>query len=290
MNLFLKNRRERGKLSTHYESMVRFVQRELGGVRLDAFADRFEVYRKHLLLSPTAQGKPRQSASVNRYTAIVPAVFNYLAALEIVDKNPITRFRFPELGERPRDRSLTPEERLRLLSAIREHRPYIAPIVGYMLAVPCRTGELLGAKREQFNPFTCTVYIPDSKAGIPIHKPVPADMIGYFKSIPVGCPWLFYRESEGEYRPITRQVLRRAWEDCLKVAGLSDYRLHDLRHEAATELYEAGNPERVIMDVAGWKTPMLSRYRHKDSLRSAQRIVFQEAAPAVENGGMAAAR
>jgi len=34
---------------------------------------------------------------------------------------------------------------------------------------------------------------------------------------------------------------------------------------------------------------MLSRYRRKDSLRPAQKIVFQEAAPAVEIGGVAAA-
>ncbi len=28
------------------------------------------------------------------------------------------------------------------------------------------------------------------------------------------------------------------------------------------------------MNVAGWKTPMLSRYRHKDSYRSAKAIQF----------------
>jgi hypothetical protein len=36
----------------------------------------------------------------------------------------------------------------------------------------------------------------------------------------------------------------------------------------------AGNSERAIMDIAGWKTPMLSTYYHKDSLRSAQTIRF----------------
>jgi len=50
-------------------------------------------------------------------------------------------------------------------------------------------------------------------------------------------------------------------------------RIHDLRHISATDLYEAGIPERVIMDCAGWKTPMLSQYRHKDSLKSAKAIM-----------------
>jgi hypothetical protein len=42
----------------------------------------------------------------------------------------------------------------------------------------------------------------------------------------------------------------------------------------ATDLYANGNPERVIMDIAGSKTPMLSTHRHKDSLKSAQIIKF----------------
>jgi integrase len=46
-----------------------------------------------------------------------------------------------------------------------------------------------------------------------------------------------------------------------------------LRHEAATRLYESGVDERTIMDIAGWNTPMLSTYRHKHSLLSAQRIM-----------------
>jgi integrase len=48
--------------------------------------------------------------------------------------------------------------------------------------------------------------------------------------------------------------------------------MHDCRHIAATDLYIAGIPERQIMDIAGWKTTMLTTYRHADSLRSAQDI------------------
>jgi len=42
------------------------------------------------------------------------AVFNLLVGLEILDRNPITRVKFPELKELPRDRVLTREERLRV--------------------------------------------------------------------------------------------------------------------------------------------------------------------------------
>jgi integrase len=66
----------------------------------------------------------------------------------------------------------------------------------------------------------------------------------------------------------------KAWHHCLGLAELKDVRFHDSRHCAATDLYANGNPERVIMDIAGWKTPMLSTYRHKNSLKSAQIIKF----------------
>jgi integrase len=67
-----------------------------------------------------------------------------------------------------------------------------------------------------------------------------------------------------------------AWAFCLKQTNTPNFHVHDLRHIAASDLYEAGNAERMIMDVAGWKTPMLSTYRHKDSFRSAQAIQFQK--------------
>jgi len=288
VKLYIQKLRLQDKLSGQHERMVGFIRKELGHIRLEAFADRFDVYRKNLIATPTARGKTRKGASVNRYTAIVRAVFGHLVALEVIGRNPITTTRFPKLGERPRDRYLTQEERLKLLNTIREHRPYILPIIQYMLSVPCRVSELVNAKREQYSPFTGTIYIPDSKAGIPIHKPIPEEMTGYFNAIPLDCPWLFYQRIDGgKYRPLTH--LRYAWMYCLKRAGIADLRVHDLRHIAATDLYANGNSERRIMGVAGWKTPMLSHYRHKDSLRDAQETVFRPKPDVAAVGNMAVA-
>jgi integrase len=62
-----------------------------------------------------------------------------------------------------------------------------------MAAVPCRVGELIPARREQYSPFTGTIYIPDSKTGKPLNKPVLREMQEYFRNIPVESPWLFYK-------------------------------------------------------------------------------------------------
>ena len=249
------------------------LKSDLGHVSLEQFADRFESYLKVMKITKTCRGKFPSGATINRIVEMVRAVFNLLVALEHIDKNPITKVRFPKIEQKPRDRYLTQDERLRLLNTIREHRSYLLPYVEYNMAVPCRKGELVEALREQYNQITNTIYIPDSKAGIPIHKPVPDHLKEYFRTIPSECPYLFYRrDKDGKYHSLGD--FRKSWKYCLKEAKLQNVRIHDLRHISATDLYEKGNPERVIMDIAGWKTPMLSTYRHKDSFRSAQSIQF----------------
>jgi len=283
VDMYLERLRAQDRLSKGHLPKINRLHREFGHLPLDVMPDYFEAWLKHLIRTPTPWGKMRATATINRQIEIVRAVYNHLLALEEIPRNPITKLRFPKYKEKPRDRWLTLDERARLLRAVHKHRPQMLPLIRYMLLVPCRVSELTAARREQYNPFTNTIYIPDSKAGIPINKPVPEEMTEYFISIPADCPWLFYwTDSRGKYRPFA--TVRHSWLDCLKIAGISDFRVHDLRHISATDLYEAGNSERSVMDVAGWKTQMLSRYRHKDSLRSAQGIVFKAAAESGVSG------
>jgi len=271
---YLAKLRAQDRLSPGYKWMVDWLSREFGHLPVNKMPEYFEAWIKHRARTPVRNGRMPSPATINRPVEIVRAVYNHLAAMEEIEKNPITAIRFPKYKEKPRDRYLTSEERGRLLLAIHRRRPQLLPLIRYMLLVPCRISELTAARREQYNPFTNTIYIPDSKADIPINKPVPEEMTEYFRNIPADCPWLFYwTDGSGAYRRYVS--IKRAWAECLKAAGLSNLRIHDLRHISATDLYEAGNPERQIMDVAGWKTPMLTTYRHKDSLRSAQRIIFK---------------
>ncbi|HEX2955792.1 MAG TPA: site-specific integrase [Chitinispirillaceae bacterium] len=260
-----------------------YLNKELGTVILPDFAGVFDAFITAYRKTPTIHRKGRSAASPNRFIEIAQAAFNYAVKAELLDKNPITKHRFPKGEEKPRDRYLSDVERIRLLSAIREHRPYLIPFIEYNLAVPCRKSELVQAKREHYNPFANTILIPDSKADIPINKPVPPSMKEYFRNIPLDCPYLFYRQDrEGKFHPLGD--FKREWKFCLKQAGIVDTRIHDLRHISATELYSNGIPEREIMDIAGWKTPMLSTYRHKNSLKTAQKInrFFEECADTVQ--------
>lgn len=200
--------------------------------------------------------------------------------IDFIEKKPITAHRYQKGEETPRDRYLSDDERSRIITAVVKYRHYLLPFIQYNLAVPCRKSELIRALKTQYNYFTNTISIPDSKARIPINKPVPPSMIEYFRNIPDACPYLFYREIKGSRkdrpgknkRYVAIGDFKKAWAYCLKKAEVSDVHIHDLRHISATDLYAAGVSEREIMDIAGWMTPMLSDYRHKDSLRTAQKI------------------
>jgi integrase len=265
---------KRNKHSGPDLSRLTMLKRDLGGIPLKDFADRFEQYLNLLRVSPCKKtGKPLSHAGINRLVEMVRAAFNLLLMLTHIERNPITKARFPKFEEKPRDRYLSEQERLRLLNVIEADFPYLLPLIRYSLLVPCRKSELIGLAKENYNAFTNTIYVPDSKAGIPIHKPVPDELKEYFRSLPVDCPYLFYRQDkDGKYHPIGD--FKKAWKSIKKKAGISNFRFHDTRHISASDLYSNGNTERSIMDIAGWKTPMLSTYRHKDGLRSAMNIKF----------------
>jgi integrase len=271
LSVYQENLRVTGKLSTSHNKKIEFIKRELGHIQLSDFVSYFDEFIRVFRNATTTHGTTRSEASTNRIITIVRAAFNFGIDAEYVDKNPITKAKFPKGEEKARDRYLTSDEQARLLKAIREHRPYLLPFIRYNLAIPCRKSELIKAKKEQYNPFTNTIYIPDSKADIPINKPVPPEMRDYFRNIPSDCPYLFYRQTkQGKFYPLGD--LRKAWAYCLEKAEITDAHIHDLRHVSATELYSNGIPEREIMDIAGWKTPMLSTYRHKNSLITAQKL------------------
>jgi integrase len=268
--------RAMGKGSKCHLASIARIERELGHVSLDELPDRLEAYIKVVNNSPTWYGKPHKGSAARTFVAIASAVFNLLAETEAIDRNPITKRRFPIKKVKARDRYLTPEERLRLFATIQSTCPELLPLISFLIVVPCRVSEFTTARKEQYSPISNTIYIPDSKADIPMYKPVPEELRGYFNSIPADCPWLFYYlTSHGKYYPW--RDFRRTWITVLDKAGITDFHVHDLRHISATDLLTAGNPERMIMDIAGWKTPMLSTYYHKNSFGSAQNIKFGEA-------------
>ena len=73
--------------------------------------------------------------------------------------------------------------------------------------------------------------------------------------------------------PLDDRYLRRAFERAVRVAGLSPFRFHDLRHRFASRLALQGANDRTLMALGGWKAPaMLERYVHLSPIHLQQAV------------------
>lgn len=256
------------------QSILDILDRSLGAVSLPAFPDRFEAHRFHLQRDPSPKtGRPLANGSVNRYTALVRAAFQLACDWNppLLEKNPITKTRFPKLEEKPRDVMVAPPGRLTLFNVIQVHRPWIEAVVRFEMAVPSRKSELSRLPIDHLDLVNMLLRIVDTKSGMGVWKPIPPDQWAYFRSIPAGCRWVFFRPLPGkrpqEWPPVGDY--KKAWATCRRLAGLEGLRIHDTRHMSATDLLNNGTPPRAVMDIAGWKTDMMRIYFHRDTAASA---------------------
>ena len=63
--------------------------------------------------------------------------------------------------------------------------------------------------------------------------------------------------------PLTSYAVRQGWDRLVKRAGLVDFRLHDLRHEAVSRFFEMGLTTPEVALISGHRdVRMLMRYTH----------------------------
>ncbi|WP_435795603.1 tyrosine-type recombinase/integrase [Micromonospora luteifusca] len=76
-----------------------------------------------------------------------------------------------------------------------------------------------------------------------------------------GIDWLFATPTGG---PVNPRTAYDEWKRLLKLAGLRDGRLHDVRHTAATVLLILGMAERAVMGIMAGPTQLWppARYQH----------------------------
>lgn len=248
---------------------------DLGNVQVSEMRERFDKYL--LLLKKTKgrfTGRQLANQTINHYLKWSKAAFNFALRAGITDKNPLQYFQ--KLPTRPRDRMLTEDEKARLIDVVKNESPHIFPIVLFSLLVPCRRGELLSLRRTDYNMVTNTIHVPaeTTKMKRPCIKPVPDCLKEYFQNIPSECPYLFYRREGVKYYPLGD--FRKAWKRCLKLAGIENYRFHDQRRGAYTDLLLKGNAPHIVMQVSGHATDMSKVYFGRNEMNAAKSIDFKE--------------
>ena len=240
----------------------------IGNVKLSRVtADTIETARRTIAKTPFKRAKdgpdyPRSSAVVNRYYAALQHCLGKAEDWGWIERNPITRVK--KLQEPSgRVRFLSSGERDRLLTACREsgHRE-IYLLVLLALCTGARDMEMRGLEWDRVNLRDGSALVEDTKNG---HRRTltiagaALDELKKWSRVRRIDTKLVFPNTKGE-KPLD---VRKAWERVRDAAGLTDFRFHDLRHSAASELAAQGATLREIGAVLGHRTAqMTQRYAH----------------------------
>lgn len=181
--------------------------------------------------------------------------------------NPVKFVRKPKQA-RGRDRRVTAEE----LSALQQTT--IAPIVTLAIETGMRLGELLSLSWSTINFVERTATLSLTKNGekriVPL-SPVALETLERMerKTERVFSQW---RSSNG-FRSAWKRALSALQRTNSVGTFLRDLRFHDLRHEAASRLFEKGLNVMEVSTITGHKTlAMLKRYTHLRATDIAQKL------------------
>lgn len=171
----------------------------------------------------------------------------------IAVENPVSgKIEMPSNGK-PRDRRLNGNEAELLLKHLSGE---VRSVFEFAIETAMRRGELLSLEWKNIDLKNCTATLKDTKNGEVRAVPLSTTAIRVLKGMQRGI-------GSGKVFTITYSQLRDAWEAARTAADIPDIRLHDLRHEAASRLFEKGLNVMEAASVTGHKTlGMLKRYTH----------------------------
>lgn len=188
--------------------------------------------------------------------------------------------------EHKRARYLTLDEIGRLLDALDAHPQRTScAAIKFMLLTGCRRGEALGARWDQFDPALRVWVKPAATTKqrrehrVPLSSMASAllqDRRAARDALPADDPLRLsdFVFSGDEGRALVD--VKRTWAAVSKVAGLSNTRMHDLRHTFASIAVSQGQSLPVIGAMLGHTQPQTTaRYAHlfDDSLLNAAEMV-----------------
>ena len=157
-----------------------------------------------------------------------------------------------------RERRLSDDEFKKLFAALHKCRNAdVVPAVRLAIATGMRRGEMLSLNWGDINWQSLTAVLKMTKNGSKRVVPLSADAIAILTEI--------QKRSEGTGRVFTISAigLRLAWERSVRRAKISDFRFHDMRHEAISRFFELGLSVPEVALISGHKTAaMLFRYTH----------------------------
>jgi len=161
--------------------------------------------------------------------------------------------------------------------------PLFEALVSFFMMTAARRSEALTLTWANVDLHGQTALLPETKNGRPRTLPLRQDLITLLEHLP--------RDGDKVF-PVTMHRLRRAWTRICERAGITDLRIHDLRHEAISRVAELGAYSQAgaftLVDLQAFSghrdLRMLLRYAHLCAGQFAQRLDAAFAAKAAHKG------
>jgi len=235
---------------------VQTLLRHFSGLKIKHLTTtRVEAYKQKRLREKSCRGNLTKPATVNRELACLKHMMNLADAEEIIDHVPFRRIK--KLKEdNILNRHLNEKDFRRLLSCC---LPHLAPVVLMAYYTAMRKSEILSLTWDNVDLDARVIRLrgSDTKTEegrtIPLHQEV-VDML---QSLPRNSEWVFTLNG----KPI--KDIKRSFNTACKLAGITNFRFHDLRHTAINNWRLQGHDFIRIMAASGYKTmSVFKRYNY----------------------------
>lgn len=257
-----------------YQDVAEKVRRQLipffGDKRLaDITAQDVERFRAERKLR---DGKTPSLATVNRDHAWLKHMLNKAVKRDLLAVNVASKVTMPDPNNE-RDRVLTPEEWSRLYAEAASH---LKPVLQVAYCLGFRYGEIVNLTwdRVDLKGGFIALRVQDTKnkkpRKVPLTPALTALLRDLYKVRYLGQDRVFLRGGD------SIQSIRTAFDKAKRRAGIKNFRFHDLRHCAATNMRRAGVDVTTAMEIVGHKSvQMFRRYNtieERDLKTAAARI------------------
>ena len=184
-------------------------------------------------------------------------------------RNPVTQVRKPSLVGTARTRRISKIELEKLLVECRKHsNPQLVWIVELAAETAMRRSELLSLKIGDIDLNKRLAHLNMTKNGtsrtVPLtRRAVEILALATANSLRPDETQIVFFGERGRAGNIAHYTIEKLFSEARARAGLSDFKFHDLRHEATSRLVEKRLSDLEVSAITGHKSmQMLKRYAH----------------------------
>ena len=199
-------------------------------------------------------------ATINRYRAVLSSMLKYAVSQGYITSNPVAKVPTKALNNKI-VRYLSDTERQNLLAACRKSswKP-LYRLVLLAMTTGMRKSELMNLRWNDIDFSRSVAMLATTKNGEPRHCPIPSVALVELKAIREVGDGLVFPSMKIPTKPFE---FRKHWAKAINIAGIIEFRFHDLRHTAASYMVMNGMSLYETATVLGHKdTQTTTRYAH----------------------------